>query len=339
MTFIGEDGRDNGGLLREFFTVVFEDVKKYLVCCGKGDGYTFHHDMERLKRHEFLLLGRLFGLAIVYGCPGPRYLLPPVVSKIFFQPTSYKFYIQDIPDFDIQTKLNKVANATSDEEFQKSLEEFPERFDAVSKAKVNFCDKDVFIQDVVEHYTTSKCSEEIFDIAAGLDFANLHAVLSSHLEVIFCELSLGKKSKPTAKDVIKMFATRNYHEESEIKNLQEDFYYNLTNYIQALEEKPYNLECAITLDEEIEIKQKKEIFLSDFLQFMTSSRFVLATMFQKFQIDFILPTDCKKGQRLFVSTCQLSARIPLNQHYCTDTESFNKNISEDIINSPGFGKE
>ena len=74
--FIGEEASDVGGPLKEFYGVVFDDVKNYLMISGHGSRFTFLHDLEKLKNGDFFLLGNLFALAILSGCAGPRCLMP-----------------------------------------------------------------------------------------------------------------------------------------------------------------------------------------------------------------------------------------------------------------------
>ncbi|XP_066920599.1 uncharacterized protein [Clytia hemisphaerica] len=338
VTFIRENAKDRGGLKREFFTVIFEDVKKYLLCAGAGDGYTFKHDIERLKRHEFVIFGNLLGLAILYGCAGLRYLMAAVVSKMFFRKAKCRLFIHDIPDLEIQQKLIKIDIAKSETDFQNAISDFPERFDAISKPSIKFQEKDSFVQNMIEHFIVSRCSEEIFDVASGLDIFNLNVILSCHLEEIFSEFSLGEKSKPSSEDVIKMFADVDYCQESkEIKTLQGDIFYNLTNYAQEAEDKPFIL-TVLQIDGEVETTKQRKVTLSDFVKFISGSRFV-PSMIGKCRIKFKMPKDCDSSEHISVSTCQLLIEIPLNKRYCVNTEQFNKAMSEDICESPGFGNQ
>eukprot|EP00111_Clytia_hemisphaerica_P017229 TCONS_00050996-protein len=297
--------------------------------------------MERLKRKEFYVLGNLLGLAILYGCAGPRYLMPAVVSKIFFQKITFQLFIHDVPDFEIQQKLIKVDNSKTETDFQKAIniDEFPERFDAVSKSSVKLEEKNSFIQNIIEHFIICRCSEEILDVASGMDIHDLHSVLLCHSEEVFSEFSLGEKSKPSSEDVIKIFSEIDYHKESEeIRKLQGDFYYNITNFVQSIEDEPFIL-SVLNIDGEKEISQKKEVTLSDFVKFISGSRFVLPSMIGNCKLKFAMPDECEKGERVFISICQLLFKIPLNERYCVDTEDFNRALLEDICDSPGFGKE
>ena len=62
-------------------------------------------------------------------------------------------------------------------------------------------------------------------------------------------------------------------------------------------------------------------------------------MIGKCKINFIKPEDCSRAQRASVKTYQLLFSIPLNERYCVAPELFNQAISEDICDSPGFGKD
>jgi len=84
--------------------------------------------------------------------------LPPSSGKII-----------GIADFDIQTKLNALSEASTEEQFAKSVEDFPERFNCgVTKAVMHLCDKEFIIQAIINHCTISACWEEIQKFTRGL---------------------------------------------------------------------------------------------------------------------------------------------------------------------------
>lgn len=108
--FVGEEANDVGGPLKEFFSILFDDAKNYLMCSGSGSGFTSLHDLEKVKNGDFLLLGNLFGLALISGCAGPRCLMPCVVSKMFSRENNIVFKVEDIPELSLQLKLNTIGH-------------------------------------------------------------------------------------------------------------------------------------------------------------------------------------------------------------------------------------
>ena len=177
--FIGEDANDAGGPLKEFFSVLFDDVKKYLLC-SSGSSFTFKHDIELLRNGDFSLLGSMIALALLNGCAGPRCLAAPIVGKLFGRDEPSK--IEDVPDLEVQIKLKELNDTINNEEFAKSLENFPQRFEAgVTRVKVDFTEKSSFIEKISEHYCISTCIEELQDVVKGLDFLGL-----KNLRTNFC---------------------------------------------------------------------------------------------------------------------------------------------------------
>eukprot|EP00111_Clytia_hemisphaerica_P013290 TCONS_00039003-protein len=335
--FVGEEADDLGGPLREFYTVVFEDVKKHLMCSG-GHTFTFLHDIEKLKDGDFLILGNLYSLALINGCAGPRSLMPSLVSKLFFQPclsTSCPTP-SDIPDLEIQKKVLQIEMCKSSQEFDECLVNFPERFDCISKANVKFEEKDSFIQNICEHYCISKCSEEILEVIRGMDLFGLHTALIEHFDEIKSEFVLADQL--TAQDVKSLFEKVKHSENKEILEKEQDAYYNFTNFIENLEDAPYCVKGVIDIDEEgNEVPLgDKEVSLGDLVQFLSGTRFVLPSMVGKHVIKF--KNKCDFGESIESTTCTLEVRIPLNERYCTSTKAFDKNFADDVITGPGYGK-
>ena len=57
--FVGEEAVDHGGPFKEYFTLLFDEVKHQLLCTGGNLGFTFLHDIQKLQNGEFYLFGLL----------------------------------------------------------------------------------------------------------------------------------------------------------------------------------------------------------------------------------------------------------------------------------------
>lgn len=125
--FIGEEAVDAGGPKKEFYTLLFEDVKKYLLCTGDGISFTFLHDIEKIRNGDFHVFGSLVAIALLEQCSGPRFFLPCVVSK-FLKGPQMKPAIDDLPDYEVKEKLHDLLAPQSHEEFEKKVGDFHERF-------------------------------------------------------------------------------------------------------------------------------------------------------------------------------------------------------------------
>ena len=177
--FVGEESVDHGDPFKEYFTLLFDEVKHQLLCTGGNLGFTFLHDIQNLQNGEFYLFGLLCCVGILKGCAGPRYFLPSVVKKIFLGTSTKQLSIEEIPDLDIQLKLQAIADVKTEDEFQNIVDTFLERFGfGLTKFAISFVEKSEFIQQITHHFCFSMCSEEIQDFKKGLEQYGLYSILS-----------------------------------------------------------------------------------------------------------------------------------------------------------------
>ena len=126
--FVVEEAVDHGGPFKEYFTLLFDEAKHQLLCTGGNLGFTFLHDTQKLQNGELYPFGLLCGLGISKVCAGPRFFLPLVVQKIFLRTSAKQFSIKEMPDLDIQLKLQTIADVKMEDEFQNIVDTIPERF-------------------------------------------------------------------------------------------------------------------------------------------------------------------------------------------------------------------
>ena len=125
-----------------------------------------------------------------------------------------------------------------EDEFQNIVDIFPERFGfGVTKFAISFMEKNEFIQQIIQHFSFSMCSEEIQDFKRGLEQYKLYLILSEHFADASREFSLSQGI--TSTEIIKLFQTVLYSDTSVddtiMKNLEEDILYYFTNFLEVLE--------------------------------------------------------------------------------------------------------
>ena len=103
IVFIGEPVFDAGGPLREFFTLYFDAAARNIMQ-GTSRSFTLLHDVKKLNNGDFERFGLLVAVALTYCCPGPRNMQGSMVCALLQLPID-DGNIEDIPDFDIPTKL------------------------------------------------------------------------------------------------------------------------------------------------------------------------------------------------------------------------------------------
>ena len=78
--------------------------------------------------------------------------------------------IEDIPDFDSQTKLQELSSCADEDTFQNVLNEFPERYTMGVKTPFlhQSADKDNAIKNIIHHCCVSSYLEEIRSVQKGM---------------------------------------------------------------------------------------------------------------------------------------------------------------------------
>ena len=290
--FVGEEAAVHGGPFKEYFTLFFHEVKHRFFCTYSNLGFSFLHDIQKLQNGEFYLFGLLCFIDILKGCTGPRCFLSSVVEKIFLGTSTKQLSIEEIPDFEIQLKLQTIADIKTEDVFQNIVDTFPERFGfGVTKFAISSMEKSEFIRQITQHFCCSSGSEEIQDFKRGLEQYGLYSILSEHFAHASKDFSLPQK-------VIKLFQTVLYSDASvddtKKKNLEEDIFHYFTNFLEALETEGSKVMTVFDVNENREITRK--VSLSDVAQFCTGSRHLTGDM--KGTIQFGHLTDESFGKRI-----------------------------------------
>ena len=129
IVFIGEPAFDTGSPLREFFTLYFDAAARNIMQ-GTSSTFTLLHDAKKLSNSDFERFGLLIVLALIHGCPGPRNMQESLMCA-FLDLAIDDGNIKDIPDFDIQTKLQELPSCADEDTFQNVVNEFPKRYTMV----------------------------------------------------------------------------------------------------------------------------------------------------------------------------------------------------------------
>ena len=161
IVFIGEPAFDARGPLREFFTL-YVDAAARNIMQVTNRSFSLLHGVKKLSNGDFERFRLLIALALIYGCPSLRNMQYLLVCNFLDLPID-DGNIEDIPDFDIQTKLQEVSSCTDEDIFQNVLNEFPEGYTmGVTTPFFDLsADKDTIIKNIIYHCCMSSCLEEI----------------------------------------------------------------------------------------------------------------------------------------------------------------------------------
>ena len=330
--FIGEEVSEGDGVMREFFSLFFEDAQRHILVTGQSGQYSFLHSFDKLRSKEFSIYGNLIAMALLSGCAGPRCLLKEVVCKIFDVEGESNLTINDIPDLDIMLKLDEINSSTADD-FGKNVENFTERFSSgVVKREISFEEKEDFIKDIVYHYCISSCIEEIKQVSNGIDdIFGLKSILLVHFDEISEEFLLPSKQK--SHKLLEVFTNIKYNEQTKTQEM--DIFYNFTSFVASLDTKDYKFSLEIPGKKE---KREVTVNLREVIRFCTGSYFVLESMKNQGTVEFPKADEKSHGTRAESGTCLFMLKFPLTQRYSSSSAEFIKNFGTDIVESPGFGK-
>ena len=189
IVFIGEPAFNAGDPLREFFGLYFDAVARNIMR-GTSSSFTLLHDVKKLNNGDFERFGLLIALAIIYGCPGPRNMQESLLCSFLDLPID-DGNIEDIPDFDIQTKLQELSSGAGEDTFQDVLNEFTERYTMGVTARFLHlsADKDTVIKNIIHHCCMSSCLEETRSVQKGMSTLGLSIVLFFSVSNFFIAFS------------------------------------------------------------------------------------------------------------------------------------------------------
>ena len=108
ISFIGEPAQDAGGPLREFFTLLWQTLaRNSSLFNGPEESRTLAHNVCALQQEEYVIIGRLIALALMYGGTAPHFFSPSVVSYLFDEPPVD--IVSDVVEVEIQHKIRQVS--------------------------------------------------------------------------------------------------------------------------------------------------------------------------------------------------------------------------------------
>jgi hypothetical protein len=102
--FIGEDGIDQGGLTREFFSLLFKETTAF-----EGHLMSVYSDM--LEKQQYFYIGKITAMALLTGHPGPRCLDNHLVEYILSgtMPSASSISLSSINRMDVLDAVQKVG--------------------------------------------------------------------------------------------------------------------------------------------------------------------------------------------------------------------------------------
>lgn len=327
-----EAGVDTGGPTRELISLFYQSTIGKLTY-GRQNNEFFIHDLQKLTEDQYMFFGKFVSLSLLHGCNPPYFSAG--LSGFIVGHKDCLCCIDNIPTIDLKIKLENIRNCDKEAEFQSQVQRFHERFDyGYNKPCPKLADKTDLLQKVAHHIIISMQLEEIQQFLKGLEAFGVLDLLRKHpLEAMKLFTYNQDLVDP---EVIKSCFDVTYSNESDEAALEEDIFYNWKNFLDELGHgKSITVKTFTVSDVENEkteesAKSEKKLSLGDVMMFLTGSTVVPNNEKIKVLFDHITG----KG-RISVSTCQYQLTFPVVPRYTGS--KFSRNITEDIINSPGFG--
>ena len=113
--FIGEPAVDDGGPKREFFRLIHIAISQPCALfkpLPSGCGITPNHNIQCLVEGKFSTCGRIIALGLLHGGEAPHCFSKAVSDFLVYgsvSTPSCKEMIQSLPDFEVQSKIEKVS--------------------------------------------------------------------------------------------------------------------------------------------------------------------------------------------------------------------------------------
>ena len=143
-----------------------------------------------------------------------RCFLASAVEKIFLGTSTKQLSVTEIPDFDIQLKLQTIEDVKTEDDFQNIVDTFPERSGfGVTKFAISFIEKNKFIQQITQYFCLSILLRRNPGLQMGIRTVwTLFNFKSEHFADASKEFSLSQSIISTG--IIKLFQTVLYSDTS-----------------------------------------------------------------------------------------------------------------------------
>ena len=174
--FVGEEAIDDGGPLRELYTIFYDNVPGGLLY-GPEKNYWFMHDAHRNEKCHFYLFGKFVAIGLLQEAPRPHCFCKSLLEYILSDDVTVStitVQLTDVPVLEVMEMLEAISNAQSEEELASCLKDFEERIvSGCNKFLIKLSDKDDLFQKVSRYYVITRQLEAIQQFTSGLSSYSL----------------------------------------------------------------------------------------------------------------------------------------------------------------------
>ncbi|XP_031565225.1 G2/M phase-specific E3 ubiquitin-protein ligase-like [Actinia tenebrosa] len=325
VVFIGEAAVDDGGPRREFFTEIFEHVKRRLFIQDDKDGFVPLESTVALTEGSFKVAGELMAMSLAQGGPAPNFLASWVYDYLSSGLDGVPAQIENIKDSKFKRVAEKIMAVETEKDLQEVLTE-DDSMDILNEVgyrgvpqREKIKNKDKILRSVyVKVYVEPKIPM-LNQMAKGLE---LYGVLD--------EITKNKE------EMRKVFTFDNFEEltNASLRALW-SINFSLPQKLKEDEIITYKAFADFICMVEYEGMSKYEVSLADVLKFITGCTQVPPLGFSK-KIAITFVHGCESGCkcRPTASTCALELRLPIHIKSFDDMVSCGVSMLKECF---GFG--
>ncbi|XP_078332486.1 uncharacterized protein LOC111101652 isoform X3 [Crassostrea virginica] len=320
--FIGEEGIDCGGLLREFFSLLFKDGEEF-------EGNNFSVNSKLLDQKRYILAGKAVATSILHGHPGPRRLNKYVVDYILTgeEPNMDSVSVEELNREDFKNAIKQMEEALPDN-IEMVYEGCITLLDnAGYKQRLLYDNRNEAIRALKAYCLLYGKMAAIHQFIEGL---KLHGILNLLKQFpVEGAKFLSEDSLPTAEEV-HSFLKPTFSEKEEEKNREEAIIYNFSRFLQKVERKKISTLC---IDPFAEVPTEEELCIntSHILTCLLGCRRIPENIPY-----IVIEFDHKKSSLPKVNTC-LPSVIFADTEKLQNYAHFEEIIISTIVGSYGFG--
>ena len=110
VSFIGEEAVDDGGPRREFFNLLIKNIfTSSGLFCGWPDHIVPLHNIPAITSNNFFIIGKMIATCLVQGGEPPVCFAHAIADYLVFDRIKSTTCVEDIPDPDIKSKMEKAS--------------------------------------------------------------------------------------------------------------------------------------------------------------------------------------------------------------------------------------
>ncbi|XP_060598120.1 uncharacterized protein LOC132751922 isoform X3 [Ruditapes philippinarum] len=262
--FIGEEGIDEGGLTREFFTLLFKHTPIF-------DSDMIHVSADLLSKDVYLKMGKMTGMALLTGHPGPRCFTPHLVDYIICEKTPNIISLpEELIKADVKHAIQQIGNISEGDEDAVNLQ-FSDLLDAISfQRRITVQNKTEVINALKRHHLFYRCLPGLLQYMEGLKNNGVLDILRRFPDAKECFL----KTELSSSEIMDLFVP-SFSTDDIQKSDEEIVVYNFHQFLKNVE-RGRVVTNYFDLDEEVE--HSLTVKLSDVLQSLIGCKHVAPNM-------------------------------------------------------------